>query len=109
MRPVGQLRHLLTLENRTQAPDLTTGFNETFAAVGTAWACIEPLRGAMQMDGVQVMDAATHWILIRYVEPGTFTHLSDGARRFRKRETKDPDGRRVWLQVHAEEETTGAA
>lgn len=102
---LGALRNRVTLEMRQQAADNSTGIAETFATVAEVWGAVEATRGSVYIGSIQVGDAITHRITLRWVDPSTFTHLSvnEGAQRFRKRDARDPDGRRRWLEVMAEE------
>lgn len=101
-------RQLVTLENRVQQPDGGTGLVETFVPVTQIWAAIGATRGAVIQGDVQTLDAVTHRVVMRWVDPATWTHVSVGARRFRRREVVDPDGRMRVLEALVEEEMTGA-
>jgi len=102
---IGALRNRVALEMRQQAADGSTGIAETFAKVAEVWGAVEATRGSGYIGSIQVGDAITHRITLRWLDPTTFTHLSvnEGAQRFRKRDARDPDGRRRWLEVMAEE------
>lgn len=102
---IGALRNRVALELRQQAANASTGIAETFAPVASVWGAVEATRGSVYIGSIQVGEAITHRITLRWVDPTTFTHLSvnDGAQRFRKRDARDPDGRRRWLEVMAEE------
>ena len=102
---IGSLRNRVALEMRQQAADNATGIAETFATVAEVWGAVEATRGSVYIGSIQVGEAITHCITLRWVDPSTFTHLSvnEGAQRFRKRDARDPDGRRRWLEVMAEE------
>lgn len=102
---LGALRNRVTLEMRQQAADNSTGIAETFATVAEVWGAVEATRGSVYIGSIQVGEAITHRITLRWMDPTTFTHLSvnEGAQRFRKRDARDPDGRRRWLEVMAEE------
>lgn len=105
--PAGDLRHQVTLEQRNQMPNDAGGITETFAPVALVWAKVEAVRGAVYAAGVQVADGPTHRIIIRYRAMTDFDHLSDGARRWRMRDARDPDGKRRWVEINAEELTPG--
>ena len=102
---LGALRNRVSLEMRQQAADGSTGIAETFALVDQVWGAVEATRGSVYIGSIQVGEAITHRITLRWVDPSSFTHLSvnEGAQRFRKRDARDPDGRRRWLEVMAEE------
>ena len=102
---LGALRNRVSLEMRQQAADGSTGIAETFALVDQVWGAVEATRGSVYIGSIQVGEAITHRITLRWVDPSSFTHLwvNEGAQRFRKRDARDPDGRRRWLEVMAEE------
>lgn len=99
-------RHLVTLERRIQVPNGTVGLTETYAEVAQAWATLGAVAPAINLAAVQVQDGVTHRLVLRWVDPSTFTHIAakGGAQRFRVRGTRDPDGFQRWLEVSAEEE-----
>lgn len=106
--PAGSLRHLLTLEQRTQVADGSVGITTAYTVVDAAWADVQATRGAVYVSGLQIGEGPTHRIMIRYRERTDFDHLSQGARRWRVRDVRDPDGKRKWLEVMAEELTPEA-
>ena len=105
MTPIGSLRNRVRLEMRHQAPDLGTGVTDTYAPVAEVWAQVEATRGSVYIGSLQISEVLTHRITMRWRDPTTFTHLSvnDGQQRFKKRDARDPDGRKRWLEVMAEE------
>ena len=104
----GRLRHHLVLENRIQAPNDQGGITETYAEAGQAWAEILAVGAVLYAAGQQVQEKVTHKITIRFRPMTGFGFLSDGARRFRLREMRDPDGRRMWLELLCEELRPGS-
>ena len=101
----GRLRHRLIVEQRVQAVDGTVGITTSYSAVAETWADIQAVRGAVYAAGLQVGEGPTHRILMRWRDPTAFDHLSRGDQRWRVRDARDPDGRRVMLEVMAEELT----
>lgn len=124
--PAGTLRHLLTLEQRTQAADGSVGIITAYAPVAQVWAKIEATKGALYAAGVQLVEAPTHRIIIRHRARTDFDHVAElvlgagdtvtedfdylaGAylaateRRWRVRDVRDPDGTRKWIEIMAEE------
>lgn len=98
------VKHRLTLERRTQEADGTTGITETFLSVGDVWGDLAGVQGVVTIGAAQVEEGVTHRMVIRWVDPTTFTHFSNGyGERFRVRGTRDPDMRRRWLEVMAEQ------
>lgn len=104
----GTLRHLVRLEQRTQAADDSVGITTTYSPVARVWAQVEATRGALYAAGVQTVEAPTHRIVIRYRSMTDFDHIWDDGRRWRVRDVRDPDGKRRWVEIMAEEITPGA-
>lgn len=101
----GRLRHRVTVEQRVQAADGGVGLTTTYSVVAETWADIQAVKGAVYAAGLQVGEGPTHRIVMRWRDPTTFDHLSLGAQRWRVRDARDPDGRRVMLEIMAEELT----
>lgn len=101
----GRLRHRVRLEQRVQAADATVGITTTFAVVADTWADVMAVKGSVYAAGLQVGEGPTHRILLRWRDPTAFDHIAEGDRRWRVRDARDPDGRRVVLEVMAEELT----
>jgi head-tail adaptor len=102
-------RRLVTLERRTQAADGSIGIAESFLEVQPAWAHVAGVSATMQVGMAQVEDGVTHRLVMRWVDPTTWTHLSIDGERYRVRGTRDPDTRRKWLEVMAEKLNAVAA
>ncbi len=96
-------RVLITLERRTQEPDGTTGITEAFLDVGEYAAHVGGVTGAVNVATAQVDEGVTHRAVLRWVDPTTFTHFSLDGQRFRVRATRDPDMRRRWIEIMAEQ------
>lgn len=99
----GALRHSVVLEQRAQFTGAELSLKSSFKPVGSAWAEIEGVGGAMYLDSLQIEEKITHRIVIRYRPRTDFDHIRCGNRRFRLRNTRDPKGDRRWLQMEAEE------
>lgn len=96
-------RHRITLEMRTQAANGSTGITEAFVSAGDVWAHVGGVAGLVNVGTAQVDEGVTHRMVIRWVDPTTFTHFSRDGERFRVRGTRDPDYRRKWLEVMGEQ------
>lgn len=101
----GRLRHRITVEQRVQAADGSVGLTTTYSVIGQTWGEVLSVKGAVYAAGLQVGEGPTHRITLRWRDPTTFDHLSLGLQRWRVRDARDPDGRRVILEVMAEELT----
>ncbi|MFH5927149.1 head-tail adaptor protein [Roseomonas xinghualingensis] len=102
----GRLRHRLVLEQRSSdAPDFS--LQDTFTPVAEVWGAVEAVRGSVYAAGLQLEERITHRITLRYRNPTTFDHIrQDGTgHRFKVRDARDVDGRRIELEVMAEEVT----
>lgn len=63
----GRLNNRGTLERLTQTPDGQGGTVDTYAAVGTYWMGIEPLRGAALFNALKLKSAVWHKIEMRNI------------------------------------------
>lgn len=104
--PAGPLRHRVALQKRAQAPDSGISLIETFTTIDQTWADIQATKGAVYAATLQVGEGPTHRIIMRYRDPAAFDFISEGSRRFSVTDARDLDGRRRWLELMAEEQTT---
>jgi head-tail adaptor len=103
---VGDLRHEVILQDRSQAADGGTGLAEAFATVAAARARIEPIFGGRVIEGQQVAAVATHNITVRHVGGyAAIDHvkMADSGRLFRVRSILNPGERDQWLELLCEE------
>jgi SPP1 family predicted phage head-tail adaptor len=103
---VGELRHPVILQDRSQAADGGTGIAEAFVPVAEAWARIEPIFGGRVIEGQQVEAVATHNITVRHVAGYTaidHVKMVDSGRLFRVRSILNPGERDRWLELLCEE------
>ena len=66
MTQAARLRHRVTLQEAASAADQYGQPVETWAAVATLWAAVEPLRGREFYQAQQVNADLTHKVTIRY-------------------------------------------
>lgn len=100
-RPIGALRHRLTLERSSLGPDGET----VWTADGRLFAALQPLAGADAEAGGGMTGRVTHRIEIRFRDDITSRdRLVKGDRVFRIQAVRDPDERRARLVIDAEEE-----
>lgn len=100
-RPIGALRHRLTLERATLTPDGTT----VWTADGTVFAALEPRSGSEAERGGGLTGRLTHRIEMRFRDDvSSRDRLVKGDRIFRILVVRDPDERRARLVLDAEEE-----
>lgn len=100
-RPIGALRHRLTLERSSLAADGTL----QWAVVGIVFAALEPVGASEAEAGEALAGRVSHRLEIRWRDDVTSRdRLRLGARVFRIVATHDLDERRARLVIRAEEE-----
>lgn len=101
-RPIGALRHRLTLERSSLAEDRST----LWTAETTLFAAIAPLSAAEAEAGGGETGRVTHRLEVRFRDDlSSRDRLSKGDRIFRILAVRDPDERRARLLIEAEEES----
>ena len=67
---VGDLRHLISLQNSTNTSDGAGGFTQSYSTIADVFASINPKKGNETFSdgaqGMQVEHPVTHEIFIRY-------------------------------------------
>ena len=63
---VGALRHRLDIEAVARTPDGGGGATETWMAVASVWAAIEPTSGREAVTAEAVAGAITHHVTLRH-------------------------------------------
>ena len=64
----GDLRHRITIQQRTLTPDGLGGHTETWSELATVWAAVWPVSAKERIAGSQVQAETTHRVRIRYLE-----------------------------------------
>lgn len=99
--PLGQMRHRISLERVTQAPDGTRA-TTPFA---TLWASIEPVATGEADVAAHVTGLVTHQLTIRWrADVTSADQFRLGARVFIPTSVVDPDETRRVLVIMAREE-----
>jgi len=96
----GDLRHRVTIQQKTVTQDTYGATVETWAALATVWANIEALSGREFFDSQQTVAQADHRITIRYradVKPTM--RAVEGSRTFDIQAVLDREGRRRTLEL----------
>lgn len=104
MPSIRELRHRLVLQEEVVAPDEAGGQVRNWQDVATVWAAIEALQGTERLEAMRVQAQVTHRITLRYrqdIRPGM--RILRAGRPFNLRTVVDPDGRRRFLNILAEE------
>jgi SPP1 family predicted phage head-tail adaptor len=63
---IGKLRHRVTIEQKSAAPDGGGGGAETWSALATVWAALETLEGAEVVRAEQVASETRFRLRIRH-------------------------------------------
>ena len=65
---IGELRHRVTIQEKTVTIDTYGGEVVAWADVATVWAAVEPLSGREFLEGGRLENEINHRIRIRYRE-----------------------------------------
>ena len=110
MNRARDLTRRLDLEERQTTPDGAGGFSESWVALGTLWAALEPGRGR-EIDAAAGALARLPWRITlrgaragRPRRPRPGQRLTDGARRFAVLAVAEADPQGRYLTCFAEEE-----
>lgn len=102
---IGRLRHRVTLEEKTQAPDAAGGFAESWTPVATMWAAIEGRGGRESPQAEQIAGGERFLLRIRWRADVTAAlRVIWGARVLAIDSVTDPDGRRRFLLLDCAED-----
>lgn len=104
---IADMRHRITFQFVTRTPDGQGGFTEVWAnlaSVPTVWAFVCPVAARERLFSSQVQYQRTHKVAMRYRSDITteMRFLYDG-RTFQLHGTIQPDGRKFFMVVDAEE------
>lgn len=100
----GALRHRLTLETASEAPDGGGGLARTWTPLATLWAAIEPETPGPDVVAERAVGAVRHRVTLR-THPGVAPRrrFRTGARLLLIDAAVDPDGRGRWLVCRCRE------
>lgn len=100
----GELRARIHLQAKAQVPSGSSSLTASFSTVATVYAKAVAISGGMLVDGVQTEEVVTHRFFIRYrADRAAWRFVLFDDRRFEVRRTRDPDERKRWLEILAEE------
>ena len=63
----GQLRHMVTVQEKTRVSDGMGAATETWSTFADVWAGIWPITAGEQIDNQQIEHQLTHRVQIRYL------------------------------------------
>lgn len=102
------MRHRVQLQKRTEAPTGTDDLTATYVTVATVWARIRAIAGGLLIEGVQDTERITHRFDIRYrTDQPAWGYIETDGRRFAVRAVRDPEERKRFLEIDAEEVAYG--
>ena len=107
---IGDLRHLIEIQNATQTSDSAGGYTNAYNLVAKVFASITPKRGneaySEGQHGSQIENPITHEIFIRYRDDVTIDNASKivfGEREFNIRSILDLEEKNRFLKIEAQE------
>lgn len=102
----GDMRDRVTIQSVAEVADANGGLVETWSDVATVWAAVETTNAREAWRLQQLGMRADHMITIRYRDDVTNRNrvILDG-RPMLVRGVRDPDRRKAWLVINAEEMT----
>jgi SPP1 family predicted phage head-tail adaptor len=113
---IGDLRHLVSLQNSTNTSDGAGGFTQSYSTIADVFASINPKKGneifSDGAQGMQVENPVTHEIFIRYRDDVTISNTTKivfGTREFNIRSILNLEEKNRFLKIEAEEHTAISA
>jgi len=101
---VHQLRHRITIQNRTQSSDGMGGVTESWSTFATVWASIDPMKAGEVFWARHIESRVTHKVMIRYLNGLTTSmRFTFGGRTFQIKGIRNLEERRQWMEIVAEE------
>ena len=107
---LGDLRHLVSLQNSTNTSDGAGGFTQSYSTIADVFASITPKKGSELFSdgsqGMQIENPVTHDIFIRYRDDVTISNITKivfGTREFNRRSILNLEEKNRFLKIEAEE------
>ncbi len=108
MPRTGEMRHRIELQNRTEAFTGTDDLQSDYVVIATVWARMRAIAGGLSIDGVQETERITHRFDIRHrTDQPSWNYVETDGRRFVVRAVRDPEERKRFLEIDAEEVAYG--
>ena len=96
----GDLKHYITIQQKTLVPDGLGGFTETWTTFQSVYAAIWPMRASERVNMMQVEMNVTHRIRIRYLQKiNSDMRISYGNRIFKIEGIANRDERNKYLEI----------
>ncbi|MBI1261399.1 MAG: phage head closure protein [Rhizobiales bacterium] len=104
MSRIGAMRARVTLQAATRESDGAGGSNLGWSDVATLWAAVTPRKGQERLIGERPEARQTWEVVMRWRNDVTSAHrLLWQSRVLTIESVVDPDGRKRWLRIEAEE------
>lgn len=104
MTTPGELRHRVTIQQKTRTADGGGGGSVDWSAVATVWAKIEPLSAFQRLKAEQLESCVTHQVSIRYrTDVKTGMRIAYDGRYLAIKTVIDDGERGRWLVLSCEE------
>jgi SPP1 family predicted phage head-tail adaptor len=101
---IGDMRHRITLQHPTRAPDGMGGFTNTWTDAATVWAAIWPVSALETIQAAQTGMTITHRIRTRYrANLKASWRISWAGRTFSIVSIIDPNTGHRWLDIMCKE------
>lgn len=100
----GEMRHRITIQQRSLASDGIGGSTETWSTLATVWSKIEPMSAGQVAWASSLEHRVTHKITIRYRSDLTSDmRIQYGGRIFHVKGYRNLEERNLWTEINAEE------
>lgn len=101
---IAELRHRITFQRIAQVTDGMGGFTTTWSDVATVWAKVEPVSASERLISEKLETQRSHKVKIRYrSDITTDMRFTFNSRTFQVKGVHNPDERRVYTFIDAEE------
>ena len=101
---IGDLKHSVTIQYQTKAPDGAGGFTVTWADAATVWAAIWPVSATEQIKAMATVQTITHRIRMRYrANIRSSWRIKHGSRYYNIVSIINPNMDRKWLDILVKE------
>lgn len=101
---IGSLRHHITLQERSDAPDSGGGTATAWVDVAQLWASVEILSGTEQVQAMSVRATRRYRVRTRYrADINAANRFLHDGRVLNIRSVRDVGERRQWLEFSCEE------
>ncbi len=105
---IGGLRHLITLQRRSETPDTGGGVSLSWVDIAQLWAEVAPLGGGEAVQAMRVQPVQSYRVRLRYrADITTADRLLFKQRLLNIRSIRNINERGRWLECRCEEGVAG--